>query len=473
MNANRNLIDFNEYQNPLSVTIVLMRLVFAAWLVLLVSAVVSGVGEGPAFAAEATGRVALVPFTGLHANEPQSVVERALKRRIVVVQSGDLGEVVLGGGVDFIVTGVVDVKRHVVTVTVLNAAGDVVPNGQLTYPLLPGPTTRGRHMSPEQFKQLAVAVSLLVSVSGIPAVPEEVHTPEAADDKAAPVAAVPQEDDPEKVPFSVEDLNAEVRRRVQLARRRNRFPPRPPWAVLAEITLGPLVSSRSLSFDTGLPRGYRPGTAGGLFLDGAIYPLAVLHHRARGIFSGLGVGLTLLAPFWPDTRIDGTSEQYPTAELAVEGQVRWRFALRRLTPRVDLTVLGGGGLHRYTIEKAAGPFGPTDVSPPDVAYRYVTFGLLLRVWPQEWISPFVALQAHYVPDAGSVEDLARYGRATTYGIKLRAGLEVRVWRRLSVGAQAYFERFALSFDGTPGRGRIADSSEDMYFGGMATVAYAY
>jgi len=428
-----------------------------------------------------TGKVALIPFTGLHANEPQSVVERALKRRIVVARSGDLGEVFMTGGVDFVVTGVVDVKRRVVTVTVLNATGDVVPGGQLTYPLQPGPATRGRHMAPEQFKQLATAVSLLVSVQGIPAVPEEVVTPapaadpaDASDGKAAPAAAVPQEDDPEKAPLSVEDLNAEVRRRLQAARARlPRFPPRPPWAVLAELSLGPLVSSRSLGFDTGLPRGYRPGTAGGLFVDGAIFPLAILHHKAGGIFSGLGLGVTLLVPFWPDTKIDGTTEQYPTAELAVEGQVRWRFALRRLTPRVDLTLLAGGGLHRYTIDKAAGPYGPMDLSPPDVAYRYVTFGLMLRVWPVEWISPFLALQAHYVPDAGSVEDLARYGRATTYGIKLRGGLDVRVWRRLSVGAQAYFERFALSFDGTPGRGLTAGSAEDMYFGGMATVSYAY
>jgi hypothetical protein len=416
-------------------------------------------------------KVALVPFSGLHADEAQGVVERALKGRVVVVKA----EEVAAAGAQLIVTGLVDLRKtRTLTITVMDVGGDVV--GQLTYPI-----THGRHLDAPSLRRLAAEVAKLTNAPPPPAdaVPVDPADAIPAGPEAPAEPAVAQETDVEKAPL-VEDPAAEVRRRLKLAKSGGRepLPPRPVWAPIVELSVGPLVSSRTLSFDEPLPRGYRTGTAGGLMVDATIYPLAVLHHKYRGALAGLGMGVTLTAPFWPSTQVDGTDEEYATSELQVEGSVRWKFALRKIRPRIDFTIIGGGGTHRFSIAQTIGPDGRgTDVGPPDAAYVYVTFGAQARLHVVDWVSIWAAFNGHYVPDAGPAEDLIRYGLATTYGLRVKAGLDFRVKRvgngGLTIGGTAWWERFAMSFEGTPGRSRNATFAEDMYFGGAVTVGYVY
>lgn len=417
-------------------------------------------GGHSARAAEAP--VAVVPFTGLHAGEAQKVVERALKPRVVVVKR----EGVERSGAAVAITGNVELRgTKQLTVTVLSPSGEVLT--QLTYPIL-----RGRHLAPEQLTQLEADVRQAVAGVAPSAAAAAQDGQEAQEPPAeVPAGPVEQAGDSEKVRFS-EPAPA-------MRRSRTLLPPRPVWAPLIELSVGPMVSSRAVEFDQPLPRGYRPGVAGGLLVDATVYPLAALHHKARGAFAGLGLGGTVVAPFWLTTKVDGTSEEHATSELAVEGAVRWRFTLRRLQPRVDLTVIGGGGFHSFTIDKGTTPTGaPVDVGPPDVRYLYATFGLQGRVHPTSWSTVHLAFNYHYVPDAGPVEDWVRYGLADTFGLRLRAGLEIApLFRKagpaagLRVGASAYWERFGMSFVGTPGRGRLASNAVDQFYGGVLTVGY--
>ena len=122
--------------------------------------------------------------------------------------------------------------------------------------------------------------------------------------------------------------------------------PRPRWYPYVEATVGAIVDSRRLAFHPSTPPAYRPGTGGGVHVDVTLYPFAWSHALLHGVFAGLGGGVTVDKPFWPTTQFEGTPNQYATAELRVEGGARWRFIVRKWRPRLEVTVLGGAGLHR-------------------------------------------------------------------------------------------------------------------------------
>ena len=46
---------------------------------------------------------------------------------------------------------------------------------------------------------------------------------------------------------------------------------------------------------------------------------------------------------------------------------------------------------------------------------------------------------------GHIEDAMEYGYSSTWGLHLRGGVDIYVYRGLKVGEGAYWERFALSF----------------------------
>ena len=115
----------------------------------------------------------------------------------------------------------------------------------------------------------------------------------------------------------------------------------------------------------------------------------------------------------------------------------------------------------------------TDVGPPNVAYVFGAFGLQARLHFREWGSAWAAFSYEYVPDAGHIEDAVEYGYANTWGLHLRGGVDVYLWRGLKVGVGAYWERFALSFThAQPTPFKMAGNATDNYYGGMITVGYA-
>src|SRR5205085_2449048 len=129
---------------------------------------------------------------------------------------------------------------------------------------------------------------------------------------------------------------------------------RPRWAPYFDVTAGASIGGRSFDFAPAALPHFSSGVVGGLRLDLTLYPFAFSHASLRGVFAGFGLGVTLDKPFWPDSKgPDGN--RYATAELRVEGGLRWRFVLYKPVPRPELILTVGGGLHQFAIAKRTDP----------------------------------------------------------------------------------------------------------------------
>lgn len=429
----------------------------------------------PATANEAP--IAVLPFTGLHGDEPQAAVLKALGTRAALVKPAEVAKaqpyVIVSGGVVRRGTGLI-VEIDVVDAATKNRVG------QVTMPI-----PASRHLPPEQLAELARQVDELTqtalsgSDSAQPAEPAETQPP---DENAPPPPEPPspQAQDTERAgnPAPLETSTPIPIVLTPPPPKRRLLPdvPRPRWYPWLEASVGAIVDSRRLAFHPSTPPAYHPGTGGGIHVDVTLYPLAFLHAIKHGVFAGLGAGITVDKPFWPTTEFEGTPNQYATAELRVEGGARWRFIVRKWRPRLEITVLGGAGLHTYTIAKATDPATgrKVDAGPPDVSYVYGQVGAGLRaVFWHERLMPWLSAAYEYFPDAGPAENVDEYGTSRTHGVMLRAGLDVRVWRRLRVGAAGFWELVGLSFTHDLATARTATRATDQFFGGIFTAGYDY
>jgi hypothetical protein len=405
--------------------------------------------------------VAVIPFTGLHADEPQAAVLKALGNRGALVKPADLAKT----QPYVIVSGTVAKrdKGFVAQVTVTNAESKQQV-GQLAIPL-----QNGRHLTAEQLAELGKQVDELASAALAPQA-------EAPPTEPAPAPPSKQANDSEKI--KTPGALATSQPMIIAPPKKPLLPdvPRPRWYPWIEASVGAIVDSRWLKFLPGTPPTYSPGTAAGVHVDVALYPLAFLHAVQHGVFAGLGGFVSLDKPFWPTTEFVGTPNQYATSELRVEGGAKWRFVVKKWRPRLEISALLGAGLHTYSIAKAVDPttMARSDAGPPDAAYVYGIFGVQARAtfW-HERIAPWLSFAYEYFPDAGPVENTNEYGLATTNGIMLRGGLDVYVWRRLRVGGSAFWERIMMSFDNDVSTRRFARRAIDQYYGGVFTIGYDY
>jgi hypothetical protein len=408
----------------------------------------------------ASSPVAVVPFTGLHADEPQHAVSKTLGERAAVVQESDLA----AAKPDAIVRGVVAPVdgKLTLTITISNGAGE--KKSGFAVPIT------GRHLTPEQLKKLAADVDDQVAevLKATPAPP-----PVAKQDPLAeppPEPAVNQAGDTEKAPLTV--VVKAPKKVAPLPRVVAPSVPRPVWYPFIDAQVGAIVTSRSLAFAPARPPIFNGGTAAGVHAELALYPLAFLHTVAHGVLSGIGGWVSLDAPIWPNTQFEGTPLAYDTSEMRIEGGGRFRLVARKLDPRLELSLFGGAGLHSFSIAKATAQNGAlVDAGPPDARYIYGVFGLSARATIRERWSPWVSVAYEYVPDAGPTEDLNEYGLSSTNGLVVRAGVEVRVWRRLRAGVSGFYERIMMSFENQVPTQRHADSALDEYFGAVFMVGY--
>ncbi len=255
-----------------------------------------------------------------------------------------------------------------------------------------------------------------------------------------------------------------------------RFPPRPRWYPLVDLSVGLVFASRSEGFKPAQLPSFKAGTGTGLHGDVTVYPLAFLHDKYHGVLGGFGAGLTVDKPFWTQTVQDSTDLKFHTNEFRIEGGARWRFEIRTKLPRIELTALLGAGLHTFSVGYEREATVVSDGGPPRVTYIFGSFGLQARVHFKEWGSAWAAFSYEYVPDAGHIEDLNEYGLANIWGYHLRGGLDFYVWKRLiKVGGSAYLGDFSSSFiqNQKPTPLKHANSFDDKFYGGTVSVGYTY
>jgi hypothetical protein len=403
----------------------------------------------------ASAPVALLQFSGLHAEEPQAAVLRALGDRAAVVKPTELA----GIRPHVVVSGTVQRREKGYAIDVTVSGANAQPIGHVTLPF-----AAGRHLSAAQLVELGRQVEeLTTSAMNAPAPTSPAPARQATDSEAAPIPEPLETSQP-----MVIGLHRPARQSVAHAQPPLLYP----WI---EGSIGAIVDTRWLKLSPAVPPSYNPGTGGGLHADVTVYPLAWSQGLRNGLFAGLGGFITLELPFWPTTEFVSSPNQYDTRELRIEGGARWRFIVRRRSPRIEVAALLGEGLHSFSIAKAVDASGAkVDAGPPDVAYVYALFGVSARVflW-NERLAPWLSFQYEYVPDAGPVEDASEYGLATTNGVVARGGLDVYVWQRLRVGASAFWERMMSSFTTDASTKKHADYMIDQYYGGVFTAGYDY
>lgn len=455
--------------------------------------------------AEARPVLAIVPFTGPGAKEAEVMIGRTLRKKATLVpqttwtkaarklfapthKAEDIADVAADVGARVVITGIVrhEGRRWELTVSMRDGKTGKTRD-RLKYPL------KGPRLTPDVVeilvKEINDAFDSMLNPEEIadvkPAHPREQPT---ADSRPSTAQKPPEEakKPPETAqktpdvaqnapPASGEPASAETEPppppvHAQVAKTAPER--RPGWAPYFDLSVGPSISGRSFDFDPASQPKFASGVVAGLRADVTLTPLAGTWKRAGGVFAGLGVGATLDKPFWPES----TSKQDPamkfaTSELRVEGGLRWRIVLYKAVPRPQLLLQAGGGLHSFAIGKDA---TGADVGPADVSYKYATFGAGLRVHFAEWAWIWAMFDYHVVFDPGPIADLAaEYGPASTFGIRVRGGLDFLVYKGFKVGAEGLYERFSLTFNPssavTPAK--IANSGTDQYFGGVIVVGY--
>jgi outer membrane protein OmpA-like peptidoglycan-associated protein len=244
-----------------------------------------------------------------------------------------------------------------------------------------------------------------------------------------------------------------------------------------------IIGGRNLQLAPGAQPQFASTATAGIHVDGDVYPVAFLAPRpglAWSMLSGLGVGLTLDAPFWPNAvpcardstgRCIATNESYGVHEVRVEAGLRWRFAPLAKPRRVEVLASIQYGAHSFTIDKP--PTG-MDLGPPDVVYQYVTFGVGARAQVWRIVSVHALLNVHALASEGPINAATELGPGSGYGVRFLAGAEVAIWRGLYARVDGFYERFGLSFDGasaTPPPAKIGTGGADQYYGSMLSVGW--
>jgi hypothetical protein len=245
---------------------------------------------------------------------------------------------------------------------------------------------------------------------------------------------------------------------------------RPRWAPYFDVNVGTVISARQFDFTPPADR-FRPGVAAGIRADLTLYPLASFYRPAGGILAGLGFGGTVDKPFWPastDPRSPG--QQFATSELRVDTGLRWKFTLYKPTPRPQLTILVGYGLHMFQTAKRSDGSGL-----PAVTYQSVPIGIQFRIHFVEWASIFAAFRYQPVLSAGAITTNGENGAGSTWGMRVEGGLDFFVYRGLKLGVTGYYERYSLTFNqmNMQAMNTAAASALDQYFGATASIGYAY
>ena len=231
-----------------------------------------------------------------------------------------------------------------------------------------------------------------------------------------------------------------------------------------------MLTGRSFSVDPPPPR-FNSSVVAGVRLDLTLFPFAFSWNRARGVFAGLGLGVTLTKPFWPDsTSKSDPTQRFPTTEIAIEGGLRWKFTLYRPMPRPQLQLIAEGGFHDFAFAK--GVNGADIVGVPDTHYIYASLGGGLTIHFADWSWLWVKFVYHAVTDTGPIQYPENYGLAAAYGFRFSGGIDFLAYKGLRIGALGMYERFAIIFGYDPShRVKIADGATDEYYGGMLLLGY--
>ncbi|HZU85255.1 MAG TPA: hypothetical protein VE987_20120, partial [Polyangiaceae bacterium] len=430
--------------------------------------------------------------------------------------ASDLSAVAGDLGVQVVITGKV---KHTDEGWQLSVSVRHGPTGhsvvKLKYPL------RGPRLDKETLQQLADEVVPSLDTAAAGPTGNGPEAPEAAETPAPPTgsaAASPNGQDVEN-PLNIHPE----------APPSGLLPARPEWTPWFDASLGFALAGRTFAFDNPSQPQFHSSVAAGLRLDATVFPLAAVAQRpgaGTNAITGLGIGFTLDAIFWPDSvpttcaasmmdMAGNCTDHYGTHDLSYQLGLRWRWNVLNRSPKTwapELLVELQFGERRFTIDKtpqldaagmplkdAMGNPKVQDVGPPDVDYKYITVGVGTRILFLERWAAFLQLNLHGVIDAGPIQTASEYGPGSAVGVRIGGGVEARIWKGLFARLALHYEHFGLSFasshngDVTNAGAPVVNSTtkipennlvppcpcsttggaSDAYWGAVLSVGYAY
>jgi hypothetical protein len=258
-----------------------------------------------------------------------------------------------------------------------------------------------------------------------------------------------------------------------------------------DFTIGMSFVARHLSFtaDSDLadqPSGYKQTipVAGGV-MDATVYPMA-FNHKNSGLITGLGLEVMYdkVIRINSQKKYVDASMMQATANLAT---VEDRFSIGAVLryPVSPALLIGGKVMYssqQFNIAQTFATNMITDV--PNVHYSMAEPKVFLKYSLGGAIIIDVDAGFMLVTNTGGIQasNTTGYGPATVTGYEASAGIDYTLTKNLFVRALARFETVNLSFKGDPkslANTRDGDpdqdvkGAKDLYYGGVASIGYAF
>jgi tetratricopeptide (TPR) repeat protein len=210
-----------------------------------------------------------------------------------------------------------------------------------------------------------------------------------------------------------------------------------------QIGLGSSVAQRSLTYQ--LRSGFAPGppevttSAGSARFEAELYPFALANPDSA--LAGVGLVIGYDKTLGLSLRATDQLDSAPVDQLAFQIGARYRFS----AGTASTISIGLDYAHRQYLVDQSNPAVQLDV--PDVDYRMIAPTLAARVPVSAAVALFATIDGMLVFDAGPIEDLNNYGKATVYGIAAIGGAEIALGKRISVRVALEYSRIDLAFSG--------------------------
>jgi hypothetical protein len=218
----------------------------------------------------------------------------------------------------------------------------------------------------------------------------------------------------------------------------------------------------------------------GARVEGELFPLAFMNPKS--FISGLGLAgeydrtLSLTLRTTAEPGIPVPTKQY---HWSVGARVRIPFGKTATSPSVTLGA--DYGKRAFSPDRTQLAMS-SSLDVPNTTYTSIQPGLAFRI-------PFIPqlafggwAKAHLIQDAGPIQKLDQYGRASVFGITAQAGFDVVLGNRFAIRLVGEFAQFGFNFVGNGFRTTSLDGDPeskdiggalDRSFGGAATLAVLY
>lgn len=255
--------------------------------------------------------------------------------------------------------------------------------------------------------------------------------------------------------------------------------------VAVRVDIGASFQNRKLTFTqrANFPEGPKPYSnpqVPGARIEGELYPFAFLNPKS--IASGIGfageydrtLSLTLRTSAEPNVPV-------PTKQYHWSVGLRFRFPFGKTATSPSVTAGVDYGKRAFSPDRTQ-LMTSASLDVPNTSYTSIqpVLGFRVPVIPQV---AFMALgRALLIRDAGPIQKLDSYGRASVFGVTAQAGIDVVLGNRFAIRLVGEFAQVGFTFVGNGFRTTSLDGDPDTKdiggaldrsFGGAATLAVLY